>query len=56
MVDEKQRKPSVGQRPEPPSEVLAFRGIETGGGLVEADHPRRGRHRAGDADELALAL
>ena len=38
----------------PSSRALAR--VEARGGLVEADEARRGDERAGDADELALAL
>ena len=56
MVDQERRRARVRNLSEPLTQVLALARVETGRGLVEAEKPRLHRDRAGDADELPLAL
>ena len=46
----------VGDRAQVCAKRLALRGVQAGRGLVEQQHPRACRERAGDPDQLAMAL
>jgi hypothetical protein len=56
VVDEEHARAAVHDGAQVPSELLALRGVQAGGGLVQAHDVRLRGERPSDAHQLALTL